>query len=142
EARRLIRLAERVSRPFGLLVRLAAVLGARRGELCGLRWEDIDLPALTLTIRTGIADVARRLVETDPKSHKPRTLSIDAATRRRPTGPWPTVDDPEHLLGLRPRTRAGRRRPPGRAPRRTLMSTSHVIRSPCEVAPPPHLRHP
>ena len=30
------------SKQFGLFVRLAAVLGARRGELCGLRWEDVD----------------------------------------------------------------------------------------------------
>jgi integrase len=58
------------------------VHGNRR-ELCGLRWEDIDLDARTLTIRTGIADVAGRLVETDTKSHKPRTISLDADTARR-----------------------------------------------------------
>jgi integrase len=27
---------------FGLFLRLAVVLGARRGELCGLRWRAID----------------------------------------------------------------------------------------------------
>ncbi len=37
----------------------------------------------TLTIRTGIADVAGRLVETDTKSHKPRTISLDVDTARR-----------------------------------------------------------
>jgi integrase len=83
EMRRLVAGAEDVSATFGLLVRLAAVLGARRGELCGLRWEDIDLDGRTLTIRTGIADVAGRLVETDTKSHRPRTISIDADTARR-----------------------------------------------------------
>ena len=80
EMRRLVADAEAVSATFGLLVRLGAVLGARRGELCGLRWEDIDLDRRSLTIRTGIADVAGRLVETDTKSHRPRTISIDAAT--------------------------------------------------------------
>jgi len=83
QARRLLDEARRVSRQFGLLVRLAVVLGARRGELCGLRWEDIDFDTRTLTIRTGIADVAGRLVETDTKSHKPRTISLDADTARR-----------------------------------------------------------
>src|SRR5204862_6070931 len=83
QTRRLLELAAKVSEEFGLYVRLAAVLGARRGELCGLRWEDIDLDARTLTIRTGIADVAGRLVETDTKSHKPRTISLDADTARR-----------------------------------------------------------
>lgn len=83
EARRLVAAAECVSSEFGLLVRLGAVLGARRGELCGLRWEDIDLDTRSLTIRTGIADVAGRLVETDTKSHRPRTISIDAGTTGR-----------------------------------------------------------
>jgi integrase len=83
QTRRLLEVAARVSKQFGLYVRLAAVLGARRGELCGLRWEDIDLDARTLTIRTGIADVAGRLVETDTKSHKPRTIALDADTTRR-----------------------------------------------------------
>lgn len=83
QARRILACAEAVSPEFGLLVRLAAVLGARRGELCGLRWEDMDLEGQTLTIRTGIADVAGRLVETDTKSHMPRTISIDASTARR-----------------------------------------------------------
>lgn len=40
------------------------------------------LDGRTLTIRTGIADVVGRLVETDTKSHRPRTISIDAGTAR------------------------------------------------------------
>lgn len=83
QVKHLVAGAEAESPEFGVLVRLAAVLGARRGELCGLRWEDIDLEERTLTIRTGIADVAGRLMETDTKSHRPRTISIDAATTRR-----------------------------------------------------------
>ena len=33
------------------LVRLAAVTGARRGELCGLRWSDCDADSGTLSSR-------------------------------------------------------------------------------------------
>jgi integrase len=29
----------------------------RRGELCGLRWSDIDLDNGTLTVRTSISDL-------------------------------------------------------------------------------------
>ena len=83
QARHLVAAAEAVSTQFGLLIRLAIVLGARRGELCGLRWQDINIEERTLTIRTGIADVAGRLVETDTKSHRPRTISLDADTVRR-----------------------------------------------------------
>ena len=43
----------------------------------------MDLEGQTLTIRTGIADVAGRIVETDTKSHTPRTISIDASTAHR-----------------------------------------------------------
>ena len=86
QTRRLLATAAQVSKQFGLFVRLAAVLGARRGELCGLRWTDFDFDTRTLTIRTGIADVAGRLVETDTKSHKPRTISLDADTARRLRG--------------------------------------------------------
>lgn len=34
-----------------LAIRLALCLGLRRGEVCGLRWEDIDFEASTLTVR-------------------------------------------------------------------------------------------
>jgi len=40
--RELLGLASESSRRFGLLVRLAATTGARRGELCGLRWSDVE----------------------------------------------------------------------------------------------------
>lgn len=34
--------AEEYSPEMGMFIRLAALLGARRGEVCGLRWEDFD----------------------------------------------------------------------------------------------------
>jgi integrase len=40
---RLLALALERELRFGLFLRLAVVLGARRGELCGLRWRAIDL---------------------------------------------------------------------------------------------------
>jgi integrase len=78
--RTLLRLAEEHSMEFGMLVRLSALLGTRRGELCGLRWRDVDLHAARVTIRTGIVDVAGTLVEKDTKTHAIRPISIDAGT--------------------------------------------------------------
>jgi integrase len=40
---RLLAAAQAEDPEFGLYLRLAAVTGARRGELCALRWDDFDL---------------------------------------------------------------------------------------------------
>jgi integrase len=78
----LLRLAEEHSMEFGMFVRLSALLGTRRGELCGLRWRDIDLDAARLTIRVGVVGVAGELIEKDTKTHAIRPISIDPGTVR------------------------------------------------------------
>jgi integrase len=125
QTRRLLQLAARVSKQFGLFVRLAAVLGARRGELCGLRWEDVDFDARTLAIRTGIADVAGRLVETDTKSHKPRTISLDADTvsRLQRHRRWAQRVATSHNTALDPRAFALSEAPDGTKPYRPDKAT-------------------
>ena len=62
--------------------RLALATGLRRGELCGLRWRDVDIDAGTLTVaRTRI--VARQVVEGEPKTAtSARVVSLDPATVR------------------------------------------------------------
>lgn len=63
--------------PLGLFIRLALVTGARRGELCGLRWGDLD--GSQLIIERGVVS-ARGLKITDGKTHAARRLAIDADT--------------------------------------------------------------
>jgi integrase len=64
-----------------LVFRLLAVTGARRGEICALRWSNVDLKASSFTIRESIARVASgRLSTKDPKSHQIRTVSVDSQT--------------------------------------------------------------
>lgn len=66
-----------------VLVRLAVVTGARRGELAGLRWGDVDVDAQTVRIeRAVICTPQSGLVVKDTKTGKSgrRTVSIDAGT--------------------------------------------------------------
>jgi integrase len=52
----------------------------RRGELCGLRWSDIDLELATLTIARSISDAGRIVSVKDTKTHQARRLALDPST--------------------------------------------------------------
>jgi integrase len=41
---------------FGVFLRLAATTGARRSQLCALRWSDVDLAARTITFSRGMVE--------------------------------------------------------------------------------------
>ncbi len=73
------------------LLWVAAFTGMRRGELCGLRWDDVDLDGAVLTVRHTRTAVGHQPVEGDTKSQKGRRrLDLDADTvavlRRRKIG--------------------------------------------------------
>jgi integrase len=68
-----------------------ALSGLRRGEIAGLRWDDVDLDARTLTIVNNRVAAGSRSVENDPKS----------TTSRR------TLPLPNRLVGV---LKAARRR--------------------------------
>ena len=65
---------------LALYVWLAAVTGARRGELCGLQWADIDLDAGLVHIAFSYLVRAGQKMRKDTKTHQERTLAIDAVT--------------------------------------------------------------
>jgi integrase len=74
-------LAEAFKDPdWGTLVRLAMVVGARRGELSALRWADLDLERGILTVGRSIGQIGGRRWEKDTKTHQRRRISLDAAT--------------------------------------------------------------
>jgi integrase len=60
--------------------RLAAMTGMRRGELLGLRWRGIDLRGARLSVRQALVAVGYDVIESTPKSHKARTIDLDAET--------------------------------------------------------------
>ena len=51
-----------------LPVKLAAYLGLRRSEICGLRWENVDLEAGLLSIREVRTEVGGSVVLKSPKT--------------------------------------------------------------------------
>ena len=64
---------------FGVWLHLAAATGARRGELCALRWSDIDLDAATVVVERSIA-IGDTLVEKTTKTGNRRRVSLAAPT--------------------------------------------------------------
>jgi integrase len=58
------------------------VMGFRGGEACGLRWEDVDLEAGTITIATQLIHHEGEIHETEPKSEAgARVVMLDVETR-------------------------------------------------------------
>jgi integrase len=65
---------------WGMLVWLAMVTGARRGELCALRWDELDFAGGVLAIRTSIAQDGRKTWEKPTKTHQQRRIALDEQT--------------------------------------------------------------
>lgn len=65
---------------WGVLVWLAMVAGARRGELCALRWAHVDLDAGILTICRSVAQSGTETWEKDTKTHQRRRITLDETT--------------------------------------------------------------
>jgi integrase len=62
------------------LYRLALTLGMRRGELHGLRWQDLDLDASTLRVARSLQRIGGAIVLKETKTERSRrTLSLPAS---------------------------------------------------------------
>jgi integrase len=78
---RLIEAAAAKDSDLGCYLHLAATTGARRGELCALRWRDLDLDVGAVTIARAIVEAAHGvLVEKDTKTHATRRIALDPDT--------------------------------------------------------------
>ena len=80
EVRQLILAAERDDPLFAVYLRLAAATGARRGELCALRWSDVDLDAGRLTVERSVIVVDGGVREVPTKTHNRRLIALDPGT--------------------------------------------------------------
>lgn len=70
--------------PMAALFRVAGHTGLRRGELCGLRWEDVDTRARVLVVRRQILDIGAGTFIGKPKtrSGEDRVVDLDVGTAR------------------------------------------------------------
>ena len=62
---------------LAMLIVLAADTGARRGELCALRWRHLDVEAGTLRIEAAIGET-NVVYEKDTKTHQHRTVTVSS----------------------------------------------------------------
>lgn len=51
--------------------------GARRGEVCGLRWPQLDLDAGVVVFRSSVGQIAGDRWEKDTKTHQHRRVTLD-----------------------------------------------------------------
>ncbi|AEA26550.1 integrase family protein [Pseudonocardia dioxanivorans CB1190] len=65
---------------WGTLVWLVMVTGVRRGELCGLRWRNLDLDAGVLVLDRSIGQRGSDMWEKDTKTHQQRRIALDPET--------------------------------------------------------------
>lgn len=65
---------------FGTYLWVKSASGCRRGEVCALRWSDIDLDRAELAVRRSIVQLGPELREKDTKTHQSRRLALDEAT--------------------------------------------------------------
>ena len=67
--------------PLEIIVKLAGYLGLRRGEICGLRWDAVDLERKVIIIRLARTTAGNQVVEKGPKTQSSvRELGISGLT--------------------------------------------------------------
>jgi len=74
---KLLAAAEVADPMFAVYLRVGAATGARRGELCALRWSDIDLKGARLVIERGLIVVAGGVEERPTKTRNRRAIALD-----------------------------------------------------------------
>ena len=76
----LLKKAGEVDPELGRFLHIAASTGARRGEMCAIRWRNVDTKLRTLTIERSITDLPGGPAEKDTKTHANRRLALDPGT--------------------------------------------------------------
>ncbi len=81
DVQRLITGAEEDGDPvLATAIALGAVTGARRGELCALRWSDVDWEQRLLRIARSLTVIRQEISEGPTKTHQVRRIAIDDVT--------------------------------------------------------------
>lgn len=101
--RGLLEWAEAHQVDLAVFVRLAAITGARRGELAALRWPDVDLDGQVVTIQRALTEGAEGWTVVPPKTaDSVRRVAVDAHTVALLAAWWTEVDRRRQAFGLDP----------------------------------------
>jgi len=79
DVQRLVVEAEKTDTVLAIAIGLAAITGARRGELCAIRWSDVNWHRRTLTIARSLTVVDKIVTAGPTKTHQRRDIAIDDA---------------------------------------------------------------
>ncbi len=139
--------AEKVDPSLAVLLFLGAATGARRGELCALRWSDLNLESGTLTIARSVYQTPKKgWAEKPTKTHQARRVALDAQAKMVLKRYRADVDELARELGLLvpPDGFMFSRSPTGAEPLRPNVVTDFMIRMASAVGANMHfheLRH-
>ena len=97
DVRTLLAAANELSPLFGLFIRVMIATGARRAEVCGLRWSDVDFENGSLNISRSYLVIPGALGDRPTKTRSTRTVVLDTET----------LDVPPRRLVGRSNARAG-----------------------------------
>ncbi len=75
--RDVIEAAEQRDPRLAPMLMLAALTGMRRGELCALRWSDVDLDTATINVTRSVVVVPSGLREKTTKTDRGRSVALD-----------------------------------------------------------------
>ena len=73
---------------FGLYIRVMVATGARRAEVCGLRWTDVDPATATLTVQRSYTLVPGVRGDRPTKTRSARTVALDPVTLDELDNAW------------------------------------------------------
>lgn len=80
ELSRILKAAEAEDPDLYVFVRLAAVLGARRGEVLGIRWSDLTTDCRSVEISSSVVIAKGQVVRKETKTDRVRRVAIDDTT--------------------------------------------------------------
>ncbi|MGH3733567.1 MAG: tyrosine-type recombinase/integrase [Acidimicrobiales bacterium] len=77
---KLLEAAAKVDAQLSRFLHIAVATGARRGEVCALRWRNLDIDQKTLSIERSITDLPGGPAEKSTKTHASRRVALDQGT--------------------------------------------------------------
>lgn len=85
---------------FGLFIRVMVATGARRAEVCGLRWSDVDFVAGTLDVSRSYTVLPGTRSDSPTKSRSARTVMLDTDTVLALSCGWTDSEQASATCGL------------------------------------------